>query len=140
MEPQYNITGVLEVGMNKADKIFIALIVAVSLLSYVPLFYQDWQNKDKRKEVVVQYQNQEVLREDLRVDATYQLEATLGEVFIEVKDEAVRVEKETSPYHLCSIQGWVKDTGRPIICLPNEMVVQIEAEEESDNGVDTVIQ
>ena len=64
----------------------------------------------------------------------------MGEVQIEIKDDAVRVEKENSPYHLCSIQGWVSDTGRPIICLPNELVVQIEAKEATDNGVDTVIQ
>lgn len=126
--------------MNKADKIFITILIAVALLSYVPLLYQDWRNKDKKKEVVVQYRNEEVLRADLNVDQMYTLQATLGEVQVEVKGEAVRVEKETSPYHLCSIQGWVKDTGRPIICLPNEMVVQIEAEEDSENGVDTVIQ
>lgn len=126
--------------MNRADKILIAILILISLVSYIPLILQDVQNKDKNKEVVVQYKNEEVLREDLRVDAVYTLKGTLGDVEVEVKDEAVRVEKETSPYHLCSIQGWVKDTGRPIICLPNEMVVQIEAEEDTDNGVDTVIQ
>ena len=126
--------------MNKADKIFIFLVLLSALLMYVPLFIQDQQNKDKQKEVVVHYQNEEILRVDLLQNHTYQVQATLGEVQIEVKDGAVRVEKETSPYHLCSIQGWVKDTGRPIICLPNELVVQIEAQEPTDDGVDTVIQ
>lgn len=126
--------------MNKADKIFIAMIFIVSLLFYVPLFVEDWMNKDKPKEVVVNYKSEEVLREDMRVDGTYVVKGTLGDVEIEVKDEAVRVEKENSPYHLCSIQGWVEDTGRPIICLPNEIVVQIEAGEDTENGVDTVIQ
>ena len=126
--------------MNRADKLFIVFLIVLSLLSYIPLLIQDWQNKDKQKEVVVQYRNEEVLREDLRKDATYRLQGTLGEVTVEVKDEAVRVEKETSPYHLCSIQGWGRDSGRAIICLPNEMIVQIEASEPTDNGVDTVIQ
>lgn len=126
--------------MNKADKIFILLVFLSALLMYIPLFVQDQQNKHKQKEVIVQYQNEEVLRIDLAKNQTYQVQATLGEVQIEVKDGAVRVEKETSPYHLCSIQGWVKDTGRPIICLPNELVVQIEAQEPSDDDVDTVIQ
>lgn len=126
--------------MNKADKIFIFLVILSALIMYIPLFVQDQQNIHKQKEVVVQYQNKEVLRVDLAENQTYQVQAALGEVQIEVKDGAVRVEKETSPYHLCSIQGWVKDTGRPIICLPNELVVQIEAQEASDDGVDTVIQ
>lgn len=126
--------------MNKADKIFIVIVVLIAIGSYIPLFIQDVQNKDKQKEVVVQYKNEEVLRKDVSINATYTVKGTLGDVDIEVKDEAVRVEKETSPYHLCSIQGWVKDTGRPIICLPNEMVVQIEAEKDTEDGVDTVIQ
>lgn len=126
--------------MNKADKIFIAMVFIGSLLFYVPLFVEDWINKDKPKEVVVNYKSEEILREDMRKDGTYVVKGTLGDVEIEVKDEAVRVEKENSPYHLCSIQGWVEDTGRPIICLPNEIVVQIEAGEDTKNGVDTVIQ
>lgn len=126
--------------MNKADKIFIGLVVISAILLYIPLFIQDSQNKHKQKEVVVDYQNEEILRVDLNKDETYQVQASLGEVLIEVKDGAVRVEKETSPYHLCSIQGWVKDTGRPIICLPNELVVQIEANETGEDDVDTVIQ
>lgn len=126
--------------MNKADKIFICLVVLSAILLSIPLWVHDWQNRDKEKMVVVQYRNEEVLREDLHKDGVYTLQATLGEVKIEVKDDAVRVEKENSPYHLCSIQGWVADTGRPIICLPNELVVQIEAKEATDNGVDTVIQ
>lgn len=126
--------------MNKADKIFIILVFLTALLMYIPLFVQDQQNKHKQKEVVVQYQNEEILRVDLSKNQTYHVPATLGDVQIEVKDGAVRVEKETSPYHLCSVQGWVKDTGRPIICLPNELVVQIEASEATDDGVDTVIQ
>ncbi len=126
--------------MNKADKIFIGLVVISAILLYIPLFIQDSQNKHKQKEVVVDYQNEEILRVDLNKDETYRVQASLGEVQIEVKDGAVRVEKETSPYHLCSIQGWVKDTGRPIICLPNELVVQIEANETGEDDVDTVIQ
>lgn len=126
--------------MNKADKIFIFLLVIISLLSYVPLLASDFLNKDKKKEVVVNYKNEEILRVDMRIDETYTVAGTLGDVDVEVKDEAVRVEKENSPYHLCSVQGWVEDTGRPIICLPNEIVVKIEASEDTEDGVDTVIQ
>lgn len=126
--------------MNKADKIFISLLVIISLLSYVPLLASDFLNKDKKKEVVVNYKNEEILRVDMRINETYTVAGTLGDVDVEVKDEAVRVEKENSPYHLCSVQGWVEDTGRPIICLPNEIVVKIEASEDTEDGVDTVIQ
>ena len=70
----------------------------------------------------------------------YTVKGTLGDVQVEVKDKRVRVEKENSPYHLCSIQGWVEDANRPIVCLPNNIVVQIEANDADEDAVDTVIQ
>lgn len=124
--------------MNKADKIFIGIVVAVVCLLYIPSLWNAYQNQGKPKTAVVSFKNDVILRADMSKDETYQVQGTLGNVDIEVKDRKVRVEKENSPYHLCSIQGWVSDTGTPIVCLPNNIVVIIEADEEGD--VDTVIQ
>lgn len=125
--------------MNKADKIFIGIVVVLAILSYVPLLVSDYINIGKTKEAVVSYKNDEIMRINLFVDGVYTVEGTLGAVDVEVQDEAVRVEKENSPYHLCSIQGWVSQPNRPIICLPNNIVVEIQASE-SNEDVDTVIQ
>lgn len=125
--------------MNKADKICILLVVVCSLFLYVPLYWIRMQEVDKAKEVVVSFKNEEVLRVPLNKDQTYYVSGTLGDVAVEVKNDAVRVEKETSPMHLCSIQGWVEQSNHPIVCLPNNIVVSIEASD-GDEEVDTVIQ
>lgn len=126
--------------MNKADKIFIAIIVCVACVFYIPSLWYSYRNQNKQKEVVVSYKDKVVLRANLSLDHTYKVKGTLGDVEIEIKDKRVRVEKETSPYHLCTIQGWVKDANRPIVCLPNNIVVQIETDEENKDDVDVVIQ
>ncbi|MGL5978609.1 MAG: NusG domain II-containing protein [Erysipelotrichaceae bacterium] len=126
--------------MNKYDKILMVVILIGSLLLYTPLLISDYQTKDAEKTVVVQYRDEIVLEVPLDEDATYTVDGTLGEVFVEIQDFKVRIEKETSPYHLCSIQGWVGDVNRPIICLPNHIVVRIVAKQESDTDVDSVIQ
>lgn len=125
--------------MNKADKIFILVVVISSALFYVPLFWIYAQEKNKAKEVVVSYKNEEVLRVDVSLDHSYNVKGSLGDVIVEIKDKQVRVKRETSPQNLCSIQGWVKDSNRPIVCLPNNIVVMIEAVDE-ENGDDVVIQ
>ncbi|MEG0274751.1 NusG domain II-containing protein [Amedibacillus sp. YH-ame10] len=125
--------------MNKADKIFILVVVISSALFYVPLFWIHAQEKNKAKEVVVSYKNEEVLRVDVSLDHSYHVKGSLGDVIVEIKDKQVRVKRETSPQNLCSIQGWVKDSNRPIVCLPNNIVVMIEAVDE-ENGDDVVIQ
>ena len=57
----------------------------------------------------------------------------LGEMIIEIKDSKVRVKKEESPLHYCSMQGWVDSVARPIVCLPNAVVVTIMGQEVPDN-------
>lgn len=138
-EPSIIVTNEKGGTMNKADKIFICLVIVLAILSYVPLLVSDFMNSGKKKEAVVSFKNDEILRLDLYEDGIYSVEGTLGPVDVEIQDEAVRVEKENSPYHLCSIQGWVSQPNRPIICLPNNIVVEIQASE-TDNDVDTVIQ
>lgn len=121
--------------MNRYDKGLIVLLVLVCALMYIPIIQQQISSQDREKQVVVQFKDDIVLEEPLSVDAIYNIEGTLGEVVVEVEDLRVRVEKETSPYHLCSIQGWISEINRPIICLPNDIIVKITAEERDRKSV-----
>ncbi len=122
--------------MKRADKLCILILMAACVLLYVPLWFA--YDAGENKEVVVQVRNEEVLRVSLWENAAYTVQGKLGEVLVEVKDGRVRVEKENSPYHYCSIQGYVSDPATAIICLPNEVVVTIEGSEKGT--VDTQIQ
>lgn len=72
----------------------------------------------------------------------------LADMTIEIKDSKVRVEKEESPRHRCSRQGWVSTPNLPIVCLPNSVMVIIESDTDSEfdagigaaNGVTNAIQ
>ena len=122
--------------MKRADKLCILVIMAACVLFYVPLWFA--YEGTEANEVGGQVSNEEEVRVPLWEDGTYPVEGKLGEVLVEVNEGRVRVEKETSPYHYCSIQGYVSDPSTPIICLPNEVVVTIEGSEEG--AVDTQIQ
>ena len=45
---------------------------------------------------------------------------------------SIRVIEENSPRHLCSKQGYIKDSMESIICLPNRIVIEIDTIEELD--------
>lgn len=57
----------------------------------------------------------------------------LGEMIIEIKDNKVRVKKEESPLHYCSMQGWVDSVAQPIVCLPNAVIVTIMGQSIPEN-------
>ncbi|MGN1277284.1 MAG: NusG domain II-containing protein [Floccifex sp.] len=117
--------------MTKADRILICLIMLASLVCLIPLFL----NQKQKGQVVVHVQNEEVLRLDLEQNGIYNVDGTLGKVVIEIKDGKVRVTQENSPQHLCSKQGFVSSANQPIVCLPNETVVQIEKKEQEDTMI-----
>lgn len=52
----------------------------------------------------------------------------LADVTIEIQNNKVRVEKETSKLNYCSIQGFVDQVGQPVICAPNSFYLQIMGE------------
>ncbi|HET6785885.1 MAG TPA: NusG domain II-containing protein [Erysipelotrichaceae bacterium] len=126
--------------MNRYDKALVIFILISSVVLYGSMEWFVRASTNDKVVAVVSYREEEVLRIDMSVDNTYIVEGTLGDVFIEVKDKALRVEKETSPYHLCSIQGWVEFANVPIVCLPNHIVIMIENAEVNPDGEDSVIQ
>lgn len=82
-----------------------------------------------------------------KVEFTYKLEENrtitlnknnypilLGDMIIEIKDKKVRVKEESSPLHYCSLQGWEEYANRPIVCLPNGVIIIIEGNA-SDNDL-----
>lgn len=126
--------------MNKQDKILIILILVTSIILYGTMEWFVRTTTSDQTVAVVSYRDKEILRIDMKVDDTYVVEGTLGDVFIEVNQGKIRVEKETSPLNLCSIQGWVEYANVPIVCLPNHIVVIIQNSVEDPSGEDSVIQ
>lgn len=125
--------------LNRYDKALMIFIVISALALYATLVLFVQSASTASSVAVVSYKSEEIMRIDLSKNANYTVQGTLGDVVIEVKDQKIRVEKETSPYHLCSIQGWVQYTAVPIVCLPNDIVILIENAERRNNE-DTVIQ
>lgn len=126
--------------MNRYDKSLIVFILISSIVLYASMEWFVRASTSDKVVAVVTYREEEVLRIDMSIDDNYVVEGTLGDVFIEVKNKALRVEKETSPYHICSIQGWVEFANVPIVCLPNHIVIIIENASYNPEGEDSVIQ
>lgn len=60
----------------------------------------------------------------LKYDNVYVIMGYLGYVYIEYdeKTHMVRVKEETSPYNICSRQGY--SNSAPIVCLPNFVTIE----------------
>lgn len=73
-----------------------------------------------------------------RVTEDYTFEIT-GDNYtntVEVAPGKIRVVSSDCPDKICVNTGWISDSSKTIVCLPNRLVIKIDAESESD--VDTV--
>lgn len=120
--------------MNKADiKLIISLliIVALSFLGF-NLF-----KTSGAKSALVYSSNKLVLTINLSEPSyqEYKVTGKLGPIVIVKENGRVRVKSETSPMHLCSKQGWISNSYETLVCLPNEVIIKIEA----TSTLDTVV-
>lgn len=134
--------------MKKSDIILIVIVLAVAGISF--LFFRNLTNETALVDglAVVYYNDSKIMEIDLEdggytvfnenrvlnVDEEDNIYHVLGSnpygVYIEYKDNRVRVIDEESPKHICQTQGWTNSPLYPLTCLPNNIMIIIEAPDE----------
>ena len=110
--------------MNKQDLKLIIIILVIAVLTIL-IINTTKKEADKLIKTI-----------DLNKDGEYTVDGFLGDVVIEVKDKKVRVKKENSPRNICSKEGYISDNTKPLICLPNKIIIKIASK---DNDIDGVV-
>ena len=117
--------------MNTSD----IKLISILLFVFLSLFITFKIISKEGTKAKVYYEDKMVLDVDLKINKNYIVKGFNGEVEIEVRDNKIRVIKETSPYHLCSKQGFISKSTESIICLPNKIVIKIEDDTKLDGVV-----
>lgn len=117
--------------MNKSDiKLVVTLVVII-----MGIFIFINVTKEKGSLAEVYYEDKLILSIDLNMDGEYTVDGELGDVILEVKDKKIRVKNENSPRNICSKEGYIGDSSRTLICLPNKIIVKIVGDNEIDGVV-----
>lgn len=139
--------------MKKSDIILITVLAVVSIIAYILM--RQFLNSTNAEDgtAVVLYKDSPVL-EIYLIDGSFKIidednvvsidednfkyvvTGLNGDVVIEYKNNRVRVIQEISPKHICRIQGWSSSPLTPITCLPNSVVIIIEADKGDDEPDD----
>ena len=131
----------MELKHNKFD-IFvyiISFILVLCLLIVSNVIISN--NEGKVRYAIITIEGKQKFKLDMREDKEIVLKedkypSLLGEMIIEIKDNRIRVKKEASPLHYCSIQGWVDSVAKPIVCLPNAVIIVIIGQDIGDNDLE----
>ena len=73
----------------------------------------------------------------LDVDASYTITGADGGMnLLVIEDGAARIEEASCPDGVCVHTGRIRRNGQSIVCLPNQVVVEIVSDTENSSGVD----
>ena len=107
--------------------ILIIIVLFVSIVASVAIFYS---HKDVN---IVSVYHQGKLIERINLDTVtlpYQLRVESNEHnynVITVEPGRICVSEASCPDHICIKTGWLTNGAIPIVCLPNELVIQAES-------------
>lgn len=112
---------------KKVDVLIIALLFLIAIFLLLLTY-------TKREAVVlkVYVQNVEIIRKnisDLKDREKFEVKGVLGiSVFEYVKDKGIHMISSPCPDKICIKQGFIKREGESIVCLPNKVVISLEAD------------
>lgn len=120
------------------EKLLIISIAIISITSYLFMYVNALELSEGKINVK---QNGDVIfqlgPEALKQDGVYDFTFDKGIGYLEVKDKRVRIlpmDRSICPKAICSETGWIKNSLKAIVCLPNKLVVSIESYDMS--GID----
>lgn len=117
--------------MNKSDIKLVFIILSLIMILFAILSF----TKKSGTRAEVYYEDDVIMTIDLNTDGEYKVDGYLGDVLLEVNDKKIRVKEEISPKNLCSKQGYTDSSNKPLICLPNKIIVKVIDDESSVDEV-----
>lgn len=135
--------------MKKSDIILVSIITVIALISFLILSIVTNRSTNENGTATVFYNDKPIMAIYLvdgsydvidsryivtinETDFLYTVKGTNGDVVIEYNDSRVRVIDEISPQHICQAQGWSSSPLTPITCLPNNIIIIIDAPKTDD--------
>lgn len=123
--------------MTKWDKYLIVLILVISISS---MFYiKNLATNQDDKYIVIEVNGSEYKKitfSDKDKAKYLDIDTQYGFNKLQIEEGKVRVIDASCPDKLDVKQGFIKDVGEVIVCLPNRMVVEIKGEKNPDNNID----
>lgn len=121
--------------MNRFDKVYIVFVLLLAGGLFVSSRYVVKAVDAQKAVAIVSYYDKEIKRIDMKNEGLHKIEGDLGDVVIEIKDGSIRVADEISPKHYCQLQGWIKHTNTPIVCLPNGIKIELRNNVYTDTDI-----
>ena len=130
--------------MKSLKKLDIIIIVSLLILSFVPsiIFSKSLSKNFNSTYVSIKvngkfYDN--IPLSSFKDEKTFTIESKHGTNDVLVKDNKIKIIKANCKDELCIKQGEISNVGENIICLPNELIMEIKGAEKDSSSDDMIL-
>lgn len=110
---------------SEFDFVFIGLILFLSGF-FVVWVLQSRLRQDAQTKAALIYQGRALLEQtDLNKDRI--IDILGGKMRVQILKGRLRIVHSDCPQHLCMNMGWIQDSGQTIVCVPNQVLVEIKS-------------
>ena len=113
------------------DIILIGSLLLVAVICLV-LLLTNRSKENLMARVYVQNEVVETIDLSKKEDADYYIDGLKGKLHVHTHDGAIAVVESNCPHQDCVRMGYVKESGRPIICAYNAVSILIDGESTND--------
>ncbi|ADL11977.1 NusG domain II-containing protein [Acetohalobium arabaticum] len=119
------------------DKILIISILLFTIVGIGWSVFNLAEDNQSAKYVVIEHKNQVLnkfrLTSDFQKRITIDLDHGTAEIMVENGEvRMMEMPREICPLGICSDTGWVSNVGETIVCIPNQIVIAVEAQDSED--------
>lgn len=128
--------------MKKGDIIIILIILILSIIVSISIKAIDGiTSNDKYAVVKVKGEVVKKIKINRTQNETHTFNFNMSSGMIEIKNGKIRLQRmsrQLCPRGICSNTGWISTSYQMIVCLPNNITVEIEEAEEITNEIDSI--
>lgn len=114
--------------MNKQTKLLTGVLIGVVLLSSGVLVWRKLNPQSAQIAKITQKGQvlQEIDLSQVKEPYSFVIEGENGALnTVQVEPGRICVSEASCPDQVCVHQGWISDGSEPIVCLPNQVIIQI---------------
>lgn len=130
--------------MKSLKKLDIIIIVSLLILSFIPsiIFSKSISENYNSTYASIKvngkfYDN--IPLSSFKGEKTFTIKSTSGTNDVLVKDNTIKIIKANCKDELCIKQGEMSNVGESIICLPNELIIEIKGAEKDSSSDDMIL-
>ena len=111
-------------------------IIILLIASFAMLFFVIMGKQRQKGDKVLIYVNGTLVQEvSLEVEAEIVIHGNPGDNVLVIRDRKAYMKEASCENHVCIQQGEVSRNGETIICMPNQIIVEVSAEKQEIDAV-----